>query len=750
MLLPQISTQPVSTNITNQSAKMSLVMSGKAFQVLSSSLYSHKIRAIIRELSTNAWDSHQDAGKPDTPFDIQLPTQLSPIFRIRDYGTGMDEEAIFGTYNVLFASTKTQTNQAVGCLGLGSKSPFAYTSAVTVTSYQDGLKSIYSSIMGTDGIPSMVKVLSMPTKDPDGLEIQFGVEPRDFNEFIYEAKYVFLTFLEGPEPNFLNCNLKIADIKANLIKITDNLYIADYNKVPHKSRSTYVIQGNVAYPLNRNMLTELADNALGHLGYQYIPFILVPIGTVDFQPSREGLNEQQENYDKITPFILDIEEGVTSKFRDQLASIKTLYDACEYRSKLYNNEVDGHLVSDYYFYKVMKEKGFAKESITKGWKTKSFNEEVKLLEISIVNGGPGQWRSILPFNSHRITTEGPQQLVAEKYTTYGGEERVRNVLVSPDPLTVYYIAYGDIISAQNENVFVEVDDNKKYKRKCAAHFKDTGKCRIVIRNSSDYPDIIADLKDSLPGFKWIKTSEMADVVTNRSTPKKRVMRRWFQKLNSYRNCLARDLETLESLGLDEEKPFNYIAVDSSGRGEYYKPYTNSPYGAVFGLMGEFKELKDTQFVLISNTHLEKLARHYPLAKSFKAEADRLINSRFTKDTVKELYSTSRTQNAKSINKIQALYKYKKLDESHDFYTEFKEVQDKVNTNTYDNMRDFYDLLDHFKINHKPTPIADKVMENFSFKYPLIDRFLSSLSGYGNYTLKQLSDNVDKLLKKETN
>ena len=33
----------------------------KAFSILSDQLYSNKIRAVIRELSTNAYDSHVDA-----------------------------------------------------------------------------------------------------------------------------------------------------------------------------------------------------------------------------------------------------------------------------------------------------------------------------------------------------------------------------------------------------------------------------------------------------------------------------------------------------------------------------------------------------------------------------------------------------------------------------------------------------------------------------------------------------------------
>ena len=58
--------------------------SAKAFKILSDGLYANKIRAIIRELSCNAVDSHVAAGKADVPFSVHLPNQLEPWFSIRD------------------------------------------------------------------------------------------------------------------------------------------------------------------------------------------------------------------------------------------------------------------------------------------------------------------------------------------------------------------------------------------------------------------------------------------------------------------------------------------------------------------------------------------------------------------------------------------------------------------------------------------------------------------------------------------
>lgn len=66
----------------------------KSFQILSSSLYANKIRAIIRELSCNAFDSHVAAGKQDVPFYVHFPTYLEPYFYVRDFGIGLTHDQV--------------------------------------------------------------------------------------------------------------------------------------------------------------------------------------------------------------------------------------------------------------------------------------------------------------------------------------------------------------------------------------------------------------------------------------------------------------------------------------------------------------------------------------------------------------------------------------------------------------------------------------------------------------------------------
>jgi len=130
--------------------------SPEAFRILSDGLYSDKIRAVIRELSTNAVDACVEAGTLDTGgYVIHLPNTLEPSFSIRDYGTGLTHEEVIGLYTTYFGSNKTHSNKFTGQLGLGSKSPFAYTDSFTVTSWTDGSKRCYNAHISAAGYPAI-------------------------------------------------------------------------------------------------------------------------------------------------------------------------------------------------------------------------------------------------------------------------------------------------------------------------------------------------------------------------------------------------------------------------------------------------------------------------------------------------------------------------------------------------------------------------------------------------------------------
>ncbi|CCV12981.1 hypothetical protein [Mesorhizobium sp. STM 4661] len=177
-------------------------MNGFAFHTVISGIYADKLRAPFRELATNARDGHAAKGNLYQPFDVFLPSKLDPTFKVRDYGISLSHEEIMGIYTTMFASTKRGSNEATGMIGLGSKSPFAYTSVFTVIAYLGDYKRTYSAFIGTDGVPQIALLDMCQTTEPDGVEVSFPVKVEDVDKFRNIAPDVLFGF--DPFPNILN------------------------------------------------------------------------------------------------------------------------------------------------------------------------------------------------------------------------------------------------------------------------------------------------------------------------------------------------------------------------------------------------------------------------------------------------------------------------------------------------------------------------------------------------------------------
>jgi hypothetical protein len=189
-----------------QTHKFSFETSGKLFDILSNSLYSDKFGSIIRELSANAFDSHVAAGKGSIPFEIILPsddiTELTGTLSIRDFGTGISEEDIYSIYTCYGKSTKAESNEFIGAFGLGSKTPFCYTSSFTVISTVDSVRKTYLIFVDAAGYPTITKVSEESVSDCNGFEVQFSVQKGDkvkFEEAILQQLQDYY-----PKPNVIN------------------------------------------------------------------------------------------------------------------------------------------------------------------------------------------------------------------------------------------------------------------------------------------------------------------------------------------------------------------------------------------------------------------------------------------------------------------------------------------------------------------------------------------------------------------
>ena len=291
--------------------------SAKAFNILSSGLYANKIRAVVRELSCNAVDSHVAAGNADTPFDVHLPNTLEPWFAVRDYGTGLTHDQVTSIYTTYFESTKTSSNAFIGALGLGSKSPFSYTDNFTVTAIKDGRKGIYSAFINGEGVPSIALMMEEESTEPAGVEVKFSVNDRyDFDKFRSEARTVYTYF--SLRPVVTGCDFEFRDVEYEDKNIVPGVH--SYND----SRSCRAVMGNIAYPIDvPNAETNLGDVAkLLGCGLE----MHFAIGELDFQASREGLSYIPSTIAAIKDKLDAVNASLTEVLAKEANAIPNMWD----------------------------------------------------------------------------------------------------------------------------------------------------------------------------------------------------------------------------------------------------------------------------------------------------------------------------------------------------------------------------------------------------------------------------------------
>jgi len=296
----------------------SIDATAKAFAILSDGLYSNKILAVVRELSTNAYDSHVAAGCPEKPFDVTLPTSLDHEFSIRDYGTGLSKENCMSLYTTYFRSDKTDSNDAVGCLGLGSKSPFAYTDQFMVESFHNGSHMTFSAYKNENDEPVFALLSEQYTDEPNGLRVSFATEVGDSINFKYEAQNVWKYFVTTP-----NANIDVEVVSQGDATMSgDDWQIC--NKANHGYAKNELVMGQIGYELDADQFEGDVYDLLWR-GHGLI--IHANIGDVDITPSRESLSYNSRTKDFIHNKIKNILEEISTQTQQYIDDSPTLWDA---------------------------------------------------------------------------------------------------------------------------------------------------------------------------------------------------------------------------------------------------------------------------------------------------------------------------------------------------------------------------------------------------------------------------------------
>jgi len=305
-------------NVSNE-AQFRMKTSQKAFQILSD-LYSDKPLAIVRELGCNAADSMTVANKADQPFHIHLPNALEPWLTIEDFGTGISHEDIYEIYTVYFASTKTNSNSQIGCLGLGSKSPFCYSDNFSVTSTHNGVRRIYNAYFNEEGTPAIALMSTENHSASNGVKIQIPVKSTDFNNFAMAVKKAFRFFDVKPTVSGGKIDW---DNDKPIFQADDWAF---YEKMADRyNGESFAIMGGVSYPISVYSIEDESGEYRQMLNNGLV--LKFAMGELDFTPARDALSYTPLTIKAIQDKLAKVKSELPSKITEIIETKDTLLEA---------------------------------------------------------------------------------------------------------------------------------------------------------------------------------------------------------------------------------------------------------------------------------------------------------------------------------------------------------------------------------------------------------------------------------------
>lgn len=331
--LKTLNAQAISSTTETRKMRMSDDAQAIVFQMFTKNIYSNPIGTVVREITSNCFDSHIEA-KVNTPVVIRKSYDKvanTHYISFIDYGVGMCPDRIFEIYGVYFKSTKRVDNTQIGGFGIGGKTPLAYRrstgfgegeydNSFNIITNFDGIKYVYCVFEGEDS-PGITELFQEPTTEHNGTEVRIPVLEKDINTFKKEMVRQLYYFENVVFDNF------VADdtYKTDAEEILTN----DFTIIKAKSflfRGTeyddnvHVCLGKVAYPIDYSVL------GLDSSDFEFPVAVKLEIGEIAVTPSRESLNYSEATIKILKKKLIEVKKEITEMLGKQYESIVTLED----------------------------------------------------------------------------------------------------------------------------------------------------------------------------------------------------------------------------------------------------------------------------------------------------------------------------------------------------------------------------------------------------------------------------------------
>lgn len=292
--------------------------------LLTTKLYSKPIQSFFREIVANAWDSQVEAGNTDTPILISInSSKENGTISIRDYGTGLSPERFDRIYRFIGSSTKRESNEYIGMMGIGRFVPLSLSDSCQIKSYYNGI--CYSYLMYKDGNSINIDLLDKhKTEYENGLEVSVDINVtynviRDIIDGLKHLIY-FPQLYINTKSSYSELNLFVDDFNKREIHEYENFKISSMTLV-----GTTFLMGNILYNCEETFPL-----------FNQRPTIAIKcdIGSVDVTPNREALqysNRTKEYINKVvTKTTHELYKIVTDYINRDFESVNEWYKTKEY------------------------------------------------------------------------------------------------------------------------------------------------------------------------------------------------------------------------------------------------------------------------------------------------------------------------------------------------------------------------------------------------------------------------------------
>lgn len=287
--------------------------------------YKNNVGSLIREYSSNCFDSHSEANVTDAVHVKMGKDDTGHYWCCEDFGVGLSPERIVNVFMKYLKSTKENTNNQIGMFGLGSKSGLSYTDIVHIRTRFDNIEYTYILRKG-EKTPRLEKLFEEPTTERNGTLIKiyikevknkWGYKEFETTRFEDECRKQLCYF---DNIYFDNCGVN------NDYKIIEGKHWK-YNTHVQPFSTLHLVLGKVAYPIDwDNLQVDQIDLRVA---------LKFDIGELDIIQTREDVKYTPRTKEAIINKIQLLKEEFKDCWNKQDFELDDIY---KYDDKIYKKE----------------------------------------------------------------------------------------------------------------------------------------------------------------------------------------------------------------------------------------------------------------------------------------------------------------------------------------------------------------------------------------------------------------------------